>query len=284
MTDQIHLDQLDRIEDKIGQVLAKLDGAGPGPVGPPDQPGDRGQPVPTAERSVDILPALATWTITFPTGQQGSPTNLYPPKIGDGKGFVPGLFEVAVDHAGKGVLFTAPVDGVTTKNSKRTRTEARQMADDDWTKAAFDGSKPHKLTARLWGSTEDLAVRKSLSLAQIHDGGDDVCQVRIHRTEGYTGLCLFSDDGDTIQEIDPDYRDRQPFDLSIETGVGGREIVVSYSSGTASKVLRLAKTGTGWYWKIGAYNQSSIGEHHELPTSAGRVMVYQLAAAGNPLG
>lgn len=147
-----------------------------------------------------MLPILKTWTVTTTTGKQGSPTNKYP--VGD-HASIDGVFYVTGDG---GVMFHATVDGVTTPKSKRCHVEGRQMADAEWTKAAWNGADPHTLDAELWISTAGLTKRKRVSGLQIHDGGDDVLQVL---ADAEHGLIVLSDDGKTMHVLDPAYRDRQ---------------------------------------------------------------------------
>lgn len=254
-------------------------GPGPAPQPNPTPPPGGGDGAAETTRSVaDALPALATWTITTTTGKQGSPDNLYPAKLGGGKGYIPGVCYVRRDG---GVMFRARVDGVTTKNSKRCRVEARQMAGapGSWTKAAWDGARPHKLTAVLSGSTEHQTTRKSLSHLQIHDGADDVLQVRQHDGK----LCVFTDDGKTITVLDDAYTDHQRYTCTIETGVGGREVEVSYVSGSKTWQARFPTAGRGWYYKAGAYLQESMSEHGAPATDYGEVVIYRLDVTGDPL-
>jgi hypothetical protein len=232
----------------------------------------------------DVLPALTTWTITTTTGQPGKPTNNYPAKLG---GEIPNVFYVTGDS---GVMFRATVDGVTTPNSKRCRVEARQMADDNWTKAAWNGDEPHSLDADLWISTANLHKRKQVSALQIHDGGDDVLQVL---ADAEAGLIVKANDGKTIRVLDPDYQDGQRFTCRIATGLNPRredgrdtaDVAVTYYGHDGPPVTELFpdKVGTSWYFKAGCYNQASIAEHGEPPTAYGEVCIYSLAVTGRPV-
>ena len=256
----------DALRDAVVEALDARPTPDPDP-GPDPKPDTSGK-VPT-----DVLPILKTWTVTTTTGKQGSPTNLYPAKIGDGKGFIPGVFYVTDDG---GVMFHATVDGFTTPNSKRCRVEGRQMADGDWTKAAWNGNDPHTLEAEFWISTAGLTKRKRVSGLQIHDGGDDVIQVL---ADAEHGLIVLTDDGKTMTVLDPDYRDKQRCTVRIETGAG--KVRVVYSGG---KTVEFNKRGTSWYFKAGCYNQASMAEHGEPPTSFGEVCIYKLSATGKLVG
>jgi hypothetical protein len=263
-------DQLDELEEAVDELDDEDQDD--------DGDDDEGEEPPPATGLVptDVLPILKTWTVTTTTGKPGSPTNKYP--IGD-HAEIPGVFYVRPD---RGVMFHATVNGVTTPNSKRCRVEGRQMADDRWTKAAWNGADPHTLDADLWISTAGLSKRKRVSGLQIHDGGDDVLQVL---ADAEHGLIVLTDDGKTMTVLDPGYHNEQRVKVGIETGVDKRKIgdktvadvVVTYNG---VEKARFTKTGTSWYFKAGAYLQASMAEHGEPPTAYGEVVIYSMAATG----
>jgi hypothetical protein len=265
-------------------VVVARNAAGESPASDPvdvggqtPDPGPDPDPQPGGKLPTDVLPALKTWTVTTTTGSPGSPTNLYPAKIGDGEGFIPEVFYVRPDG---GVMFRATVNGVTTPNSKRCRVEARQMADDAWTKAAWSPRTPHSLEAEFWASTAGLTKRKRVSALQIHDGADDVLQVV---ADAELGLALLSDDGDTVNVLDPDYRDEQRCVVRIDTDAGKTQ--VAYNAGQPNaKTVEISTTGSGYYFKAGAYNQASMQEHGEPASAFSEVCIYTLMVTGNPLG
>jgi hypothetical protein len=248
------------VSDWCAPVTVSYDGGTP-----PEEP-DTPDPQ-TGRNPTDVLPVLKTWTVTTTTGQQGSPTNKYP--VGD-HASIPGVFYVTDDG---GVMFHATVNGFTTPNSKRCRVEGRQMADANWTKAAWNGSDPHTLDAELWISTAGLQKRKRVCGLQIHDGGDDVLQVAY---DAALGLIVLTDDGQTVTSLDASYRDRQRFTCRIETG--GGKIRVTYNG---TQTVELPGQGTSWYFKAGAYNQASMAEHGEPASAYGEVCIYRLTASGS---
>lgn len=257
-------------------IAVPLEGEAPDDEDEPDEDDDEGQDDgddeqepgdPNGTLPTDVLPILKTWTITTTTGSEGDPDNEYP--VGE-HAEIPGVFYVTAD---RGVMFHATVNGFTTEHSKRCRVEGRQMADDDWTKAEWDGNDPHELFADFWVSTAGLSKRKRVCALQIHDGGDDVLQVCGDAEEG---LIVLTDDGDTMTVLDPDYEDGQRVEVRITTGDG----IVRVFYNDVEKAT-FEKSGTSWYFKAGAYNQASMQEHGEPASAYGEVVIYDLRATGN---
>lgn len=223
-----------------------------------DPPPSTGGPHPS-----DVLD-LRSWTVMLPTGGQGDPDNLY--LIGQS---IPGVFFVRDG----GVVCRAPADGVHSPNSKYPRTELRQMANDDWTKAAWPSLAGHSLEAELAIDTRGLAARRRINGLQIHDGGDDVCQIMCHETDG---LGLMHSDGNAWESIDPNYVDGTRFTCKI-TAEGDR-IQVDYNG---ARVVDIPKKGSGWYWKAGCYLQTGgASEHHEPAGATGEVVIWRLVTTG----
>ncbi|TQM45856.1 polysaccharide lyase family 7 protein [Pseudonocardia cypriaca] len=211
-----------------------------------------------AEFPADLLD-LSNWKLTLPTGAAGSPEEVLAGKLSK---FTNEFFKV--NESRDGVVFMAEVGGVTTKNSHYPRSELREMQGDE--KAAW--SNP--------GGTHTLEVREAILAvpkvkpevvaAQIHDGNDDVLQIRL---EGER-LSVQSDDGQSETVIDPAYRLGTPYDLKIVAADG--RVDVFYNG---EKKAELTKSGTGWYFKVGAYVQSSP-EKGDAEGTPGAVAVYAL--------
>jgi hypothetical protein len=108
--------------------------------------------------------------------------------------------------------------------------------------------------------------------AQIHDGDDDVLQIRL---EGST-LSVQYADGDEQVVLDPDYRLGTPYDLRIVAANG--RIAVFYDG---EQKADIDESGSGWYWKVGAYTQSNT-EKGDPPDAVGEVVVYSLRIEHTP--
>lgn len=238
--------KLDDINDKLTELLDN--GSDPIPPDPPD----------TTRNPSDVLD-LRNWTIMLPTGGQGDPDNEYV----IGRSIAGTLFVRAA-----AVVFRAPADGAHSPNSKFARCEAREMRDGKWTKAAWPSTQPRSLECELALDASHLSTRRRLVAMQIHDGSDDVCQVMRHET---LGLVLAHNDGDDFELIDPLYIDGQRVTCRLTVGAG--RIKVYY--GGALKV-DIPKTGSGWYFKFGAYVQSGgASEFHEPAGAYGEVVVWR---------
>ena len=101
--------------------------------------------------------------------------------------------------------------------------------------------------------------------AQIHDDSDDVLQIRL---EGQK-LMVQYDDGKSEQIIDPDYTLGTPYHVRIVAA--DSKVDVLYNG---EKKAELPLTGSGWYFKVGAYVQAN-GESGDA-NSVGAVTVYAL--------
>ena len=224
--------------------------------GPPSQEAPLGPG--RAEFPADLLD-LSNWKLTLPTGQQGKPEEVLAPRL---PSFANEFFRV--NDSRDAVVFTAKVGGITTQNSRYPRSELREMRGGE--KAAW--SNP--------GGTHTLEVREAILAApsakpevvaaQIHDGDDDVLQIRL---EGQR-LTVQSDDGETETVLDPAYQLGTPYDLRIVAADGRIEV---FHNGV--RKAELNKSGTGWYFKVGAYVQSSP-EKGDAVGTPGAVAVYAL--------
>jgi hypothetical protein len=103
--------------------------------------------------------------------------------------------------------------------------------------------------------------------AQIHDGKDDVLQIRL---EGKR-LMVQHDDGEAQEVIDPDYTLGTPYHVRIVAA--NSKVEVHYNG---EKKADLPLSGEGWYWKVGAYVQSN-SEKGDGADAVGEVAVYSLA-------
>ncbi|WP_232668070.1 polysaccharide lyase family 7 protein [Pseudonocardia sp. TRM90224] len=241
--------------------VAGVSGALP-PVPPVPAPPVVAQPTvpvrPAVEHPSDLLD-LSNWKLTLPEGEEGKPREVMPPGLPE---FSNEFFRLT--DKGDAVLFTAEVGGVTTKNSSYPRSELREMQGDE--NASWSNTTGrHVLNVR----EAILAVptaKPEIVAAQIHDGDDDVLQIRL---EGER-LMVQYDDGESETLLDPAYKLGTPFDISIIAADSRVEVIYN-----GTKKAELDKSGTGWYFKVGAYVQSSPDKGDEVGTP-GTVAVYSL--------
>jgi poly(beta-D-mannuronate) lyase len=161
-------------------------------------------------------------------------------------------------------VFTANADGVTTKNSSYPRTELREMngqQDAAWSNT----TGVHTLTVTEAVTALPEAKPETVT-AQIHDGNDDVLQIRL---EGPRVMVRY-DDGAKDVTLDPNYQLGTPYKMAIVAA--DSHVHISYN-GTKKTDLPLA--GKGWYFKAGAYVQSNTG-HGDTASAVGQVVICAL--------
>jgi len=202
---------------------------------------------------------LAPWYLTLPTGAAGSPETVENPALAT---FTNEAFKLTDKR--DGVVFTARVDGVTTKNSSYPRSELREMNGSE--KAAWTNTTGSHTLDVCEAITKTPTAKPEVVAAQIHDGSDDVMQIRL---EGKTLMVQYNDGG-TETVIDPNYVLGTPYNVRI-VAEGGK-VDVLYNG---EKKAELPLSGTGWYWKVGAYVQSNPSKG-ESPDATGEVAVYSL--------
>lgn len=241
--------------------------APPAPGAPPSAPATpTAAPVaPTAaaaEFPAELLD-LSDWSLTLPTGEEGSPDEVRQPELAT---YRDTWFRVD----GTGVAFTANAGGATTENSGYPRSELRERTGSE--RAAWSNTDGvHVLSVRQ-AVTALPTAKPDVVTAQIHDGDDDVVEIRL---EGARLLAEF-DDGDGSVELDPDYRLGTPYDLEIVAADG--RVRVSYN-GVQGADLPLS--GDDWYFKVGSYVQSNP-ERGEAPDTVGTVVVTALRVSHEP--
>lgn len=205
---------------------------------------------------------FAQWKCTLPVGQPKHPLELVPPT----SSYRPWYRRVANE-----LFFRAHAGGVTTSGSSYPRCELRELERGTDRGAAWDsrqGSHLLKLDARV---THTPAVRPYLVCAQIHDGADDVLQVRLE------GRRLFVEhDGDEVGLLEPGHRVGSRFQLRVFTSRHGVEVAYQNDERPRSSVVHLpGLVGGGWYWKAGCYLQTNVAKGDD-PEDYGEVVIRQL--------
>ncbi|OZM84265.1 hypothetical protein CFP66_01900 [Pseudonocardia sp. MH-G8] len=203
---------------------------------------------------------LQNWFLTLPIGPAGDPDSIDQPEL---LGYTSEYFALTPDR--DGVVFRAPAGGVTTENSKYPRSELREMNGEE--KAAWSNTTGTHVLETRQAITEVPPAKPEVVAAQIHDGGDDVLQIRL---EGQTLVAQYADGKEQIV-IDPAYKLGTPYDLRIVAA--DSRVTVFYDGEQKAEIPR---SGTSWYWKIGAYIQSNP-EQGDAADAVGEVVVYSLA-------
>jgi hypothetical protein len=245
---------------------------GPGCANPPGPlPTDRlaatsgttPSPATPATRAGDVLD-LCNWYLTLPTGAAGDPDTVHQPDLATNNSA-----HFAVNDARDGVVFTAPVDGTTTRNSRYARSELREM--NGAQEAAWSSTSGVHTLAVTQAVTRLPEAKPEAVTAQIHDGSDDVVQIRL---EGQRLLVQY-DDGAQQVDLDPHYALGTRYTITL-TAAEGR-VQVRYND---QPPIDLPLSGTGWYFKTGAYVQSNTTTGDRPPASA-QVVIYALTTTHN---
>jgi hypothetical protein len=202
---------------------------------------------------------LQNWYLTLPTGSSGKPDTVRQPDLA---GYSSQFFKL--DPSRDGVAFTSNAGGVTTANSTYPRSELREM---DGTKLASWSNKSGTHTLEVRQAVTALPKAKpELVTAQIHDTQSDVMEVRLE------GKKLIGQYADGKQEfvIDPSYVLGTPYDLRIVAASGHIDV---FYNGTHAGGLK--QTGSGWYFKTGAYLQSNTSRG-DSANAVGTVVLYSV--------
>jgi hypothetical protein len=197
----------------------------------------------------------------LPTGAQGEPDTVHQPALAtySSRYFRP-------NDTGDGVVFTAPVDAVTTGHSHYARSELREMNGPD-EPAWSNTTGVHTLTVTE-AVTHLPDAKPEAVAAQIHNAHDDVLQIRL---EGPRLLAQYNDGAKQI-DLDPHYTLGTRYTLTITAA--NRRVQVSYNGATK---VDLSLSGSEWYFKAGAYVQSNTSTGDQPPANA-QVVIYALTA------
>lgn len=186
-----------------------------------------------------------TWKLTLPTGRPGRPDEIIRPRAS-----VPPWYVIRPEE--RRVICRANAGGVTTRGSKYPRTELRELVPGTERLAGWDSRRGfHQMTmsAAIHAGTQR---RRRLVCAQMHNGDDDVAQVRLEDDRLFVEA-----DGDEIGDLDPDY-DGHPFQVRVAAGGAGVRIAYTPYRGRTKNVDLPGLTGRGWYFKAGMYLQSNV--------------------------
>lgn len=220
-------------------------------------------------KSIFVKPTEVTgrlWTIMFPfskSGDVGDPINM---PVVKAEGFAETCFGLTKDRSG--VFLKATAGGAHSPNSKYPRCELREMLDDNGDRNASWSSTTgrHALEATL-SVCHNLVRRKQVSLVQIHDSSDDVLQIALDDNR----LVVFYNDKKDSALLDPNYLQGALVSIKINIADGYSNV---FYNGVEKASIK--KSGSGWYFKVGCYLQSSVKDWHESPNAWGIVELYHL--------
>ncbi|SDD80634.1 polysaccharide lyase family 7 protein [Actinokineospora iranica] len=210
---------------------------------------------------------LANWKVTLPVDnpdkEDVQPLEITQPQLDD---YTLDPWFVTGENC-DGVRFRAPVNGVTTRNSRNPRSELREMKG---SRLASWSATSGKHTMVIDQAITELPKRRPHVVAgQIHDASDDVAVFRLE------GRKLWLTNGDTTNHrlITDDYVLGTRFVAKFE--VSGGEVRAFYNG---RLVDTIDADFTGGYFKAGAYTQANCGNSKPCDgDNFGQVTIYGLA-------
>lgn len=206
---------------------------------------------------------LKDWYLTLPSGDKGDPENIQQPEL---QTFTNDKYFHLTEER-DGIVFRAPVGGVTTKNSNYPRSELREMSGKE--KASWSNKSGRHVLELTQAITEKPVAKPDVVTAQIHGGDDDVMQIKLVGNS----LGVYYNDGKKHEVIDPNYQLGKKYNLKIVAENG--RIIVTYNGGNDEKKIELEESGSSWYFKVGAYTQSNE-KKGDKPGAVGEVVVYKM--------
>lgn len=227
----------------------------------------------TAEKAVSTVctyPSqilnLANWKETLPTGSAKKPTEIKQAMLAtytENPYFKP-------NSECDGVIFRAPVNGVTTSGSGYPRSELREMSPNGKNLASWATTSGTNSMFIDQAITAVPKTKKHIVAGQIHDADDDVIVIRLEYPK------LFIDiNGKTGPTLDPNYTLGKRFTVSFVASNG--QIKVFYN-GSANPAYVMKKAGSGNYFKAGAYTQSNCSKEKDCSNeNYGEVIIYKLS-------
>lgn len=203
---------------------------------------------------------LKNWYLTLPIGEVEKPLNVYQPEL-DKYSHSTHFFVPSSESSW--VVFRAHAGGVTTKNSLNPRSELREMTNNGKDKASWKTTSGiHIMTFK--GKTLALPeTRPSVVIGQIHDGSDDVIEVRCWIPKGKTSPVIDVFHDSTVYGLLTDnYKlgDEYTIRILAEKGV----MNVFYNDMNTPK-LKIKGKKSGCYFKAGCYIQANPTKHGAKP-------------------
>jgi len=199
---------------------------------------------------------LTNWQLQLPTGKDGDVTTVSQPQLNS-------FSETPYFYAsGSTVVFCAYVNGTHTSGSEYPRSELREM--NGTSGASWSNTHgTHTLTVKH-AYTHLPDKRPEVVGAQILSDSGPVLQVRLNDPT----IVVYGPDGNP--KIVPNYVLGTVFTTQIVASNG--QISVAYNGDVLYKV---SYSGSGWYFKTGAYVQSNL--NYDDPSQYGQVEVYSVS-------
>jgi len=207
---------------------------------------------------------LSNWKLTLPTGSS-KPSEIVQTSLSTYS--TSPYFQT--NSSGNGVVFRAPVNGVTTSNSGYPRSELREMTNNGTKEASWSTTSGTHTMIIDQAITSVPKSKKHVVAGQVHDSDDDVIVIRLEYPK------LFIDiNGKTGPTLDSNYTLGKRFTVKFVAENGQIKI---YYNGGANPAYTLKKSGSGYYFKAGAYTQSNCSKESDCSSNNyGEVVIYNL--------
>ncbi|KKQ51719.1 MAG: Polyguluronate lyase [Parcubacteria group bacterium GW2011_GWD2_38_11] len=209
---------------------------------------------------------LTGWKETLPTGSTKKPTEIKQATLAS---YSANPYFQA-NSSCDGVIFRAPVNGVTTSGSGYPRSELREMTTDGKSLASWattSGTHSMFIDAAI---TAVPKTKKHIVVGQIHDANDDVIVIRLEYPKLFVDI-----NGQTGPTLDPNYQLGKRFTVKFLASNG--QISVYYNGNTTSSYT-MKKSSSGNYFKAGAYTQSNCSKETDCSgNNFGEAILYKLS-------
>lgn len=209
---------------------------------------------------------LGNWKHTLPTGSKKKPTETTQPSLASF--FHPTFFHL--NDQCDGVVFRAPVNGVTTSGSGYPRSELREMTNGGKKLASWSTKSGTHTMIIDQAITAVPKNKKHVVAGQIHNGNDDVIVVRLEYPRLFVDI-----NGKRGPTLDANYTLGKKFSVKFVATSGK---IMVYYNGKETPVYTLKKKGDGNYFKAGAYAQSNCSKEKKScgDSNYGEVVIYKL--------
>lgn len=210
---------------------------------------------------------LTNWKQTLPIGSSRKPKEITSSLLGT---YIHNSFFRANTEC-TGVIFRAPVNGVTTSNSGYPRSELREMANNGKANANWSTTVGVHTMIIDQAITAVPKIKKHVVAGQIHNADDDVIVIRLEYPKLFVDI-----NGKTGPTLDTNYTLGKRFTVKFEASGGKIKV---YYNGNSKPVYTLTKKGSGNYFKAGAYTQSNCSKEKKKACSDnnyGEVVIYKL--------
>ncbi len=239
--------------------------------------GESSMPVPTLQATPTLVKPypsqvinLTNWKITLPFGtvqEPSHPLEVKQPDLATYK--IDPWFTITPD--GTGIVFRAPVTGVTTGGSKYPRSELREMTDNGSKPAGWSSTKGKHTMFLDEAVTAVPKVKKQIVAGQIHDDNDDIIVIRLDYPNLYVNV-----NGKNVSTLDSHYTLGKRFTVKFVV-IGGKTNV--YYNGGDKPAYILNQSYSNSYFKTGVYTQSNCSKEKSSslcsPDNYGEVVVYR---------